>query len=247
MSSETDHNQVTNPLLEITGHLFDRVMPLRAGGSDAPDDLHEKIMEGFDTFERLAFENQIPAADVQHAKFALATFIDEAVMASSWPRRMEWMSDPLQLKLFGEHLGGEVFFVRLGELRQRGEQNRHLLELYYVCLQLGFEGVYKLRGLEKLMALQVDLRSQIDGFQGVPDPRLAPNGAAREHVFSKVGRELPYWVIAAVTVAIIFFSYTGYTAFSMHSARNAAATITEEGRSLRTTTSVSTQSQGGQF
>ena len=40
MSSETDHNRVTNPLLEITAHLFDRVMPLRAGGSDAPDDLH---------------------------------------------------------------------------------------------------------------------------------------------------------------------------------------------------------------
>ncbi|MGB1465326.1 MAG: type IVB secretion system protein IcmH/DotU [Alcanivorax nanhaiticus] len=247
MSSDTDIHPNTNPLLEITAHLFDRVMPLRAGGSDAPDDLHEKIMEGFDTFERLAFEKQIPAADVQHAKFALAAFIDEAVMASSWPKRMEWMSDPLQLKLFGEHLGGEVFFVRLGELRQRGEQNRDLLELYYVCLQLGFEGVYKLRGLEKLMALQVDLRSQIDGFHGVPDPRLAPNGAAKEHVLSRVGRELPYWVIATVTLAIIFFSYTGYTAFSMHSARNAAQSIADESQSLRAAASVSSDSLGGQF
>lgn len=99
----------TNPLLECTAHLFTLVMPLRAGGSDAPDDLYEQVLNGFDLFERLAFERQIPTADVQNAKFAIAAFIDEAVMASSWARRMEWMSQPLQLKLFGEHLGAKHF------------------------------------------------------------------------------------------------------------------------------------------
>lgn len=234
----------TNPLLECTAHLFTLVMPLRAGGSDAPDDLYEQVLNGFDQFERLAFERQIPTADVQNAKFAIAAFIDEAVMASSWARRMEWMSQPLQLKLFGEHLGGEAFFIKLGELRQRGEQNLHLLELYYVCLQLGFEGVYKLRGLEQLMALQVDLRSQIDGHRGVPDPRLAPNGAAREHVLARVGRQIPYWVIAAVTVAIVFFSYTGYTAVSMKSASDAAADIALFRENLLTSPAYSSLSEG---
>lgn len=235
---------VTNPLLECTAHLFALVMPLRSGGSDAPDDLYEQVLDGFDIFERLAFERQISTADVQSAKFAIATFIDEAVMASSWPHRMEWMSQPLQLKLFGEHLGGEVFFVKLSELRQRGEQNLDLLELYYVCLQLGFEGVYKLRGLEQLMALQVDLRSQIDSHRGVADPRLAPNGAAREHLFTRVGRQVPYWVIASVTVAIIFFSYTGYTAVSMKSARDAADQIAQFRETLMQSPVYSSLSEG---
>ncbi|MED5433022.1 MAG: DotU family type IV/VI secretion system protein, partial [Pseudomonadota bacterium] len=110
----------TNPLLESTAHLFTMVMPLRAGGSNAADELYEQVLNGFDQFERLAFERQIPTTDVQSAKFAIAAFIDEAVMASSWPHRMQWMSQPLQLKLFGEHLGGEAFFIKLGELRQRG-------------------------------------------------------------------------------------------------------------------------------
>ncbi|WP_111655396.1 type IVB secretion system protein IcmH/DotU [Isoalcanivorax indicus] len=217
-----------NPLLECSAHLLDLVMPLRAGGGDAPDDLRERVLDGFDQFERMAFERQISTADVQQAKFALATFIDESVMASSWAHRMEWMSNPLQLQLFGEHLGGEAFFVRLAELRQRGEQSLDLLELYYVCLQLGFEGVYKLRGLEQLMALQVDLRSQIDGHRGVADPRLAPSGQPREHLFARMGREVPYWVIATVTVAFMFFSYTGYTAVSAKSARDAAREIRVE-------------------
>ena len=34
----------TNPLLECTAHLFTQVMPLRAGGSDAPDDLYEQVL-----------------------------------------------------------------------------------------------------------------------------------------------------------------------------------------------------------
>ena len=227
-STSRANSLLSNPLLECTAHLFDLVMPLRAGGGDAPTDLREQILDGFDMFERMAFERQINTADVQQAKFAVAAFIDESVMASSWPHRMEWMGNPLQLQLFGEHLGGEVFFVRLGELRQRGEQSLDVLELYYVCLQLGFEGVYKLRGLEQLMALQVDLRSQIDGHRGVPDPRLAPQGQPREHLFSRVGREVPYWVIGAVTVAFMFFSYTGYTAVSAKSARDAASDINAE-------------------
>lgn len=217
-----------NPLLECSAHLFSLVMPLRAGGSEAPEDLKEQVLNAFDRFERMAFERQINSVDVQNAKFAMAAFIDEAVMASSWPHRMEWMADPLQLKLFGEHLGGEVFFVKLNDLKQKGEPALDLLELYYVCLQLGFEGVYKLRGLEQLMALQVDLRSQIESYQGVPDPRLAPQGAPREHVLSKVGRQIPYWVIAAVTVALMFFSYTGYTAVSASSASKAEAEIARQ-------------------
>jgi type VI secretion system protein ImpK len=124
---------------------------------------------------------------------------------------MEWMSNPLQLKYFGEHLAGESFFAKLNKLRQGGEKNLDLLELYYTCLQLGFEGMYKLRGLEPLMALQVDLRSQIDGYRGVVDPKLAPDGVPKTGIIARVSRHVPYWAIAVVTVGMLFFGYTGYT------------------------------------
>ena len=96
-------------------------------------------------------------------------------------------------------------------MRQGGEINADLLELFYICLQLGFEGVYKIKGLEQLMALQVDLRSQIEGYQGVIDPRLSPNGAPAVPLMARVRREVPYWVITVVTVSIIFFTFLGYS------------------------------------
>lgn len=204
----------TNPLLECSAELFALAAPLRSGRGSAelPENLRERVMAGFDTLERMAFERSIPSSVTQDAKYALAAFIDEAVIASEWPGRNEWMSSPLQLELFGEHLAGEGFFRRLGELRQGGEANVDLLELYYVCLQLGFEGMYRMQGLEQLMALQVDLRKQLEDYRGVPDHRLSTHATPNQGIFQRVGKYLPYWVITSVTAAVLVVGYSGYVA-----------------------------------
>ncbi|WP_305042643.1 type IVB secretion system protein IcmH/DotU [Geoalkalibacter sp.] len=201
-----------NVLLECSQTLFRLTAQLRGGDSSRlpGEDFREQILKGFDELERMAFERQIGMVILKDAKYALAAFVDEAVLSSSWAGRLAWMSHPLQLEMFGEHLAGEGFFERLAQLRQGGEANLDLIELYYVCLQLGFEGIYKVRGLEQLMALQVDLRSQIEGYRGVVDPRLAPQGVPREGLFTKVRREVPYWVIGVMTLAFVCFGYLGY-------------------------------------
>lgn len=204
-------NQI-NGLLECSQTLFRLTAQLREGNPArlSAEDFREQILKGFDELERMAFERQIGMVILKDAKYALAAFVDEAVLGSSWSGRLSWMSHPLQLEMFGEHVAGEGFFERLAELRQGGEANLELIELFYVCLQLGFEGIYKVRGLEQLMALQVDLRSQIEGYRGVVDPRLAPQGVPREGLFTKVRREVPYWVIGVTTLALVCFGYLGY-------------------------------------
>ena len=87
-------------------------------------------MAGFDQMERMAFERQIAMVILKDAKYALAAFVDEAVMCSRWPGRTAWMSRPLQLEMFGDHVAGEGFFERLAQLRQGGEANLDLIELY---------------------------------------------------------------------------------------------------------------------
>lgn len=219
--------QSPNPLLECCSELFAIVMPLRCGRQSVSlsDDFRDQVLGGFDALERMAFERQLSATAVQHAKYALAAFVDESVLASEWPNRMDWMSKPLQLEFFGEHLAGEGFFTRLRDLRQGGEANVDILELYYVCLQLGFEGVYRMSGLERLMALQVDLRAQIDGYRGVPDPRVSVRGTPRSGVLQRVGRRLPYWVIVSVTAAVVLVGYTGYAAVTESVTNDTVAAI----------------------
>jgi type VI secretion system protein ImpK len=207
-----DQNSASvNILLECGSSVFALTDKLRRNsGSGSLTDFRGQIVNSFEVLERVGFERQLETSTIQDAKYALAAYVDESVLASDNPERMEWMSNPLQLKYFGDHLAGENFFEKLDKLRQGGEKNLHLLELYYACLQLGFEGMYKMRGLDALMALLVDLRSQIDGYRGIVDPTLAPNGVPKTGNIARVSRNVPYWVIVVVTVGMLFFSYTGY-------------------------------------
>lgn len=204
-------SQSVNLLLECSAAVFALTAKLRRNAAvESLDEFREQITTSFDVLESMAFEREIATSTIQDAKYALAAFVDEAVLASENPGRMNWMSNPLQLQVFGDHLAGENFFKKLNTLRQGGEKHLELLELYYTCLQLGFEGMYRMRGLEALMSLQVDLRSQIDSYRGIVDPTLAPDGVPRTGIIARVSRHVPYWVIGVLAVGLVFFSYTGY-------------------------------------
>jgi type VI secretion system protein ImpK len=216
-----------NPMLSCCEHLFSLAAPLKDDqkASSVDMDFRGKVLTDFIAMEKAAFELQIGMVEFKDAKYALAAYIDEVVLTSTWPGRLEWISRPLQLEFFGEHTAGEGFFTRLANLRQGGEDNLHLLELFYYCLQLGFEGVYKIKGLEHLMALQVDLRSQMDGYRGPVKTQVAPEGLPGNVLINQVRRHVPYWVIAVVAIATVFFTYLGYSFVSDNVAESSVATV----------------------
>ena len=213
MPMHLQRNQQSNPILECCASLFALTIKLKdpERGINVSDKFRTMILVAFDEFERKAYENKISLTIVKESKFALSAYIDETVLTSLWPGRMQWMSNPLQMKYFGEHLGGEVFYNKLKEFRQSGERYVNLIELYYVCLQLGFEGVYRIKGFEKLMALQVDIKSQIDDYKVKYDKRLSPSGAPKNNIVSQIRKEVPYWVVLSVSVALILFTFIVYS------------------------------------
>ena len=198
-----------NLLLEHSMKIFHLVMPLLGGdrGASIDQNLRAKLSQSFDIFEKRSYESQLESSAVSDAKYALAAFVDEKVLSSSWPHKLSWMGKPLQLEYFGNNLAGEGFFQKLATLRQSGERNIDALEVYYLCLQLGFEGMYRMRGLEQLQALQVDLRTQIADARNRVPRTLSPHGIASGSFMDKVQREVPYWLIATVSASLIFASY----------------------------------------
>lgn len=231
----TDSPQKThNPLLSSCEHCFSMVAPLKDDKKAAavPEDFREHVLDAFVAMEKAAFEQQIGMVEFRDAKYAMAAYIDEVVLGSNWPGRGAWMSRPLQLEFFGNHTAGEGFFTRLANLRQGGEENLYMLELYYYCLQLGFEGIYKIKGLEHLMALQVDVRSQIDGYRGPAKKQICSEGLPGHVLLSRVRRHTPYWVIAVVTVAAVFFTYMGYAYVSGKAATASVTTLLENKETL---------------
>jgi type VI secretion system protein ImpK len=82
---------------------------------------------------------------VYAAKFAYCAAVDEMVLSSQFKIRADWERRPLQLVLFGEQLAGEVLPVS-GGCRAQGAARLQSLEVFHMCLLLGFQGKYLLEG-----------------------------------------------------------------------------------------------------
>jgi type VI secretion system protein ImpK len=216
-----------NPLLELCHPILQLTAVFYTGdrGKSLPEDYQTNLTNTITALERRALAKQIPSLKLQHIKYAMVAFIDEAVLNSAWSFRTTWMGNPLQLQYFGEHTAGEGFFKHLTELRQAGTQFLDVLEIYYLCLQLGFQGMYRVQGLEKLFSLHVDLCSQIETARGPIDPYLAPQGLPQQNIVAKVGRKLPFWIIASSTGVLLFCIYLGYSIAINHQAHKVLQNI----------------------
>jgi type VI secretion system protein ImpK len=82
----------------------------------------------------------------QLAFFAVVSLLDESVLKLQHPAFADWAQRPLQEEMFGHNRAGEVFFDNLRNLlaRQDSEETADLLEVYVLCMLLGFKGKYAL-------------------------------------------------------------------------------------------------------
>lgn len=156
--------------------------------------------------ERTASRQGIAAEDIHAAKYAYCAVVDEAILSSTCSFREDWARKPLQLTLFGDHLAGENFFVRLEQLRAQGAVRLQSLEVCYFCLLLGFEGKYLLEGTEKLGYLTARLGDEIVFLKG-KRTGFAPHWAPPDRVAHVLRRTVPIWAAAAVLAVIGLVGY----------------------------------------
>jgi len=107
----------------------------------APEILRQRINSTFENLRHRAAQLDIPSADAMEAIYALAAFMDEQILRSPWPARQQWMAQPLQLAYFHETTAGEGFFHRLAGL-EVDPARAHVVQIYYLCLTLGFQGKF---------------------------------------------------------------------------------------------------------
>ncbi len=80
---------------------------------------------------------------VERARFAIIALLDEMLVRNgNWRHRHVHLENPLQWEHYRTRNAGEEFFERLDQLRQRPDENRALIEVYFHCLAVGFEGKF---------------------------------------------------------------------------------------------------------
>ncbi len=112
---------------------------------------------------------------VRMAVYAVVAFLDEAVLNSSQPMFADWPRQPLQEEVFGDHMAGETFFQNLSELlgRQDSEELADLLEVYHLCLILGYRGRFGAGGEGEIHRFTSTIQDRLQRIRG-DHPPLAP-------------------------------------------------------------------------
>ncbi len=108
------------------------------------------------------------AEDAQRAMFAVVAFIDESVLNSRNPAFADWPRMPLQEEFYGGHVAGELFFRDLQSVMERMDSpaTADLLEVYCLCLQLGYKGKYGAGASGELPAILGRLREKLQRIRG---------------------------------------------------------------------------------
>lgn len=167
-----------------------------------------RVQQFLGEFERGAKKLDVAAEDVHMAKFAFCAAIDELILSSSFKIRAEWERKPLQLALFGEQLAGEKFFEYLEECRARGVTRLQALEVFHMCLLLGFKGKYIFEGPEKLSYLNARVGDEIARMKG-KRAGFAPHWVLPDQIAHRLKHEVPLWVVGAVFALLAVLMWLG--------------------------------------
>jgi type VI secretion system protein ImpK len=124
---------------------------------------------------REAMKRNYAAEHTMETDFAIVALLDEVILTSHDPSREGWVARPLQEELFGLSTAGEVFFGRVQKLLNRPDSAElaDMLEVFYLCILLGFEGQFVGQNKTELHLLADRIRQRIAGIRG-NDPRFSP-------------------------------------------------------------------------
>ncbi|NMM08673.1 MAG: DotU family type IV/VI secretion system protein [Polaromonas sp.] len=208
-TSAPDASRIVNSLVDLLYDGFYALFLLKSKNPPTDDaELAVRMHRYLAEFGRNAKNLAVTSEDLHLAKFAFCATADEIILRSQFKIRDVWERRPLQLTLFGEQLAGESFFTKLESLRAKGSAHVQVLEVYHMCLLLGFQGKYMIEGTEKLKYLTARLGDEIANMKGHRAP-FAPHWDRPDKVAHQLKSETPLWVIGSVFALLALMAYMG--------------------------------------
>ena len=198
-----------NPLLTAAGPLLALLSQLRATTQHADRaGLQRQLLGLIGEFEERARASGVTRPQVTAARYLLCTFIDEVIASTPWGADAPSGTRGLLQEFHEDESGATKVFELLDKLSADAQTHAPLLELFYVCFALGFEGHYarKPNGRAELAALAARLLERVR-------PEAAPRAGMGPRVLSsrwagepRAGPTLalvPLWLAVVVGAALV--------------------------------------------
>jgi len=164
--------------------LLTSVVRLQAGRQHITDggSFRKRTKSTIAEIEKVAVAAGYEPSDIKDTHFAVVAFLDEVILNSSDPVRADWERRMLQEELFSRNDAGVVFFDNLTRLQSQRDSERlaDVLEVFLLCLLLGFQGRYS--GAQKggLESITAGLSKRVQDIRG-RSRELSPQGIPDAH------------------------------------------------------------------
>lgn len=136
-----------NPLIAASAPLFFLIEQIRHL-KNTPDihKLHQDFMHEVQAFEHQAQSHDYKSYIIMAARYVLCLWIDQTILNTAWGEKSGWKK--IRLTDISESEEENPFYLLLNRCIKEPAIYIDLLELFYVCLSLGFEATRKTNSSE---------------------------------------------------------------------------------------------------
>jgi type VI secretion system protein ImpK len=160
-------NPIYNPILEVCSPILSLLLRIQEQEVPLDEKLYQEFVLALTLLEEQAHLHLLTTAEVTKIKFALIIFCDEVILHNRLSSHQQWPQYRLQYSLLGIDDGDALFFQHLDKLLKNSKHNINLLELYYLCLELGYQG--NSMDNTQLLRLKVIINQEIIRVKGQPN------------------------------------------------------------------------------
>lgn len=212
-----------NPLVAAASPLLTLATKVHLlSNKETPETLETRLAQEMYAFDCLCKSKHYRIQTLLAARYALCALLDELIHQSDWGKRHSWPSNKLLKTFFNVQDETNQFFMILERARQEPEDHREILELYYLCLSLGFHGEYRQNAEGQLtrQMLMDKLFHMVRRTRGPATKQLCLSADATSNMtVNNQTIKQPYTLIATIGMVII----TAAVGFSYFSLKNATA------------------------
>jgi type VI secretion system protein ImpK len=173
------------------------------------EELRRRVREAFGEFERRAAAAGLRPETLGACHYALCATVDDVASNMPWGSRNVWADQSMARVFHNDTSGGERFFELLQHFERDPETHFEVLELFYFCLSLGFQGRFRLlaEGASDLAGARARLHRIIRRRRGEVAAELSPHWRGIEAPHRPLTAFVPLWAIGAGVALVLLLIF----------------------------------------
>ncbi len=207
---------MTPEFAEAVDPIFSRVLGLLERIDRDENLFPEGEREAIRSYLELAERRLGQRRDWTLAKYALVSWIDEVLIEAPWKHRGWFKENTLEWEEFRSSECMEQFFIRAKEARTLSP--RDALEVFYVCVVLGFRGLYRDPVAAPVLAEPLGLPPDVETWakqaaMAIRSGGRPPIDNVDQPIQGAPPLEGPFMLISSMFVMMVFAAATGILAW----------------------------------